>query len=196
MQIIENLYENLNSYSDQNNEDEITSSSVLLILSQNKGEFGINFIKRASFQGDAFSGHVAFPGGKRKKSDKSALDTAIRETKEEIGINILDYGEIVGSLDTVRPFTQSVSHFVVKPFVSILNDDVSFKKNYEVEDIFWVSIKHLVDDKNRTTREKIRDGVKIYDYVFNYDNYIIWGLTGRILNQFFEKTINIFESNF
>lgn len=195
MEILEKLTRNISSTEKKIDLDAV-SSAVLMILSKKNDEYGINFIKRTSFPGDAFSGHIAFPGGKRKKSDKSPLATAVRETKEEVGINICDCGEILGSLDTVKPFTRPVKHFVVKPYVAALIKDVEFKKNYEVEEIFWVSIKHLMDGKNRRIRTKKREGLKIYDYVFNYEDYIIWGLTGRILNQFFEKTSKTFELNF
>ncbi len=197
MKISKRLAKNLSSLKSEDDPHiDLVTSSVLMIISKKNNEYGINFIKRAAFPGDSFSGHVAFPGGKKKKSDTTPLDTALRETKEEVGIDIHDCGEVIGSLDTVKPFTESVRHFVVKPYVSILKKDVEFKKNYEVQEVFWVSIKHLINIENRTVREKTRDEIIIYDYVFNYNNYIIWGLTGRILNQFFERTGKIFESNF
>lgn len=177
-------------------QDTFITSAVLLIISEKNGRHGINFIRRASFFKDSFSGHVAFPGGKRKKTDRTVLDTAVRETREEVGIDILESGKILGSLDIVRPFTPSMREHVVKPYVSVLSKPVKFVKNYEVEEIFWVPIGHLADLKNRTTRVKMRDGKKTDDYVFNYDKYIIWGLTGRILNQFFEKTESIIDTIF
>lgn len=194
--INENLLKMLGPVDDQDFESKSVSSAVLMIISEKNGKYGINFIKRASFSNDSFSGHVAFPGGKRKKTDRTVLDTAVRETKEEIGVDILENGKILGSLDIVRPFTPSMRHHVVKPYVSFLKQNVKFTRNYEVEEIFWVPIEHLLNEDNRTIRVKTRDGRKIDDYVFQFDNYIIWGLTGRILNQFFDKTRSIFDTIF
>lgn len=178
------------------NEDGIISSAVLMIISKRDGNYGINFIKRAVFSNDSFSGQVAFPGGKRKKTDISVIDTAVRETIEEVGVDIRCHGEIIGELDIVKPFTPSMSHHVVKPFVSVLKSEVDFIKNYEVEEVFWVPLEHLLRAENRTTRIKIRNGREVNDYVYKFEKYIIWGLTGRILNQFFEKTEGIFNVNF
>ena len=167
-------------------------SSVLMILKEIDHQLGIYFIKRAEFPDDKFSGHVAFPGGKRIEGDFTPLDTAVRETFEEIGVDIINNGEILGNLDAVNPFTPSVSHYIVCPYVSILYEDVEFTKNYEVDDIFWVPILHLINPKNRDVRVRYRDGNEINDYIFKYENYIIWGLTGRILNQFFNKISTLF----
>ncbi|NIQ14134.1 MAG: NUDIX domain-containing protein [Candidatus Dadabacteria bacterium] len=170
----------------------VVLSSVLMMLSHKNDELGIYFIKRAEHPDDKFSGHIAFPGGKKKKIDNSLLDTAIRETIEEVDVDIVKSGEVLGKLDIVNPYTPSVSHYIVRPFVSILHEEVDFYKNYEVEDIFWIPISHLLDERNRNIRIRESEGEIINDYIFNYNQYIIWGLTGRILQQFLDKVSDIF----
>lgn len=160
-------------------------SSVLMILKEINNELGIYFIRRAEFPNDKFSGHIAFPGGKRKKTDINPLATAARETFEEIGVDINTKGEIIGKLDIVNPFTPEVSHFLVCPFVALMHENTEFTMNYEVDEIFWVPISHLYNGLNQDIRYRNRNGVELKDYIFRYKNYIIWGLTGRILNQFF-----------
>ena len=170
----------------------LLASAVLVMLCEQGEGHGIWFIKRTEYRDDAFSGHVAFPGGKKKQSDATLIDTAFREVGEELGFDAVKEAEILGEMDFVRPYTPSVRQYAVKPFVAMINDKVEFVPNYEVSEFFCVPVSHLVNPKNRDVRERKRDGKIIDDYVFAYRNYIIWGLTGRILDEFFRKTSRCF----
>ncbi len=167
-------------------------SAILLMLCERDGDCGIWFIRRTEYRKDVFSGHVAFPGGKKKQSDATLADTALREAGEELGFSAAAEVEILGEMDFVRPYTPLVRHYAVKPFVGIIGAEVEFVPNYEVSEFFCVPVSHLIDPRNRDTRERERDGRVINDYVFAYRNHIIWGLTGRILNEFFGKTSDCF----
>ncbi len=170
----------------------LLASAVLVMLCERGGDYGIWFIRRTEYRDDAFSGHVAFPGGKKKQSEATLVDTAFREAGEELGFDAGNEVEILGEMDFVRPYTPSVRRYAVKPFVATVGDEVEFVPNYEVSEFFWVPISHLIDPKNRDVRERKRDGRVINDYVFSYRNHIIWGLTGRILDEFFKKTSRCF----
>ena len=170
----------------------LLASAVLVMLCELGGDYGIWFIKRTEYMDDAFSGHVAFPGGKKKQSDATLVDTAFREAGEELGFDAAKEVEILGEMDFVRPYTPSVRQYAVKPFVSMIGGGVEFTPNYEVSEFFCVPVSHLVDPKNRDVRERKRDGKVIDDQVFAYRNHIIWGLTGRILDEFFRKTSGCF----
>ncbi|MCY4262715.1 MAG: CoA pyrophosphatase [Candidatus Dadabacteria bacterium] len=163
-------------------------SAVLLMLSEREGSHGIWFIRRTEYRKDIFSGHVAFPGGKKKQSDATLLDTAFREAGEELGFDTLKEVEILGEMDFMRPYTPSARRYAVKPFVGMVGSEVDFAPNYEVSEFFRVPVSHLLDPRNRNTRQRERDGTVLNDYVFTYRNHIIWGLTGRVLNEFFGKT--------
>lgn len=170
----------------------LLASAVLVMLCERGGDCGIWFIRRTEHRDDAFSGHVAFPGGKKKRSEATLVDTALREAGEELGFDAAREVEILGEMDFVRPYTPSVRQYAVKPFVAMINDKVEFVPNYEVSEFFCVPVSHLLNPKNRDVRERKRDGEIIDDYVFVYRNHIIWGLTGRILNEFFRKTSGSF----
>ncbi len=172
--------------------ERLLASAVLVMLCERGGDYGIWFIRRTEYRDDAFSGHVAFPGGKKKQREATLVDTAFREAGEELGFDAGNEVEILGEMDFVRPYTPSVRQYAVKPFVAMINDKVEFVPNYEVSEFFWVPISHLIDPKNRDVRERKRDGIVINDYVFSYRNHIIWGLTGRILDEFFKKTSRCF----
>ena len=171
---------------------DLLSSAVLVMLCERQKDYGIWFIRRTEYRDDAFSGHVAFPGGKKKKSDATLVDTALREAGEELGFDAAKEVEILGEMDFVRPYTPSVRQYAVKPFVAIIDGGVEFTPNYEVSEFFCVPVSHLIDPKNRDVRERKRDGVVIDDYVFAYRSHIIWGLTGRILDEFFRRTSGFF----
>ena len=172
--------------------EELIPSAVMVMLCERAGSCGIWFIRRTEYEGDAFSGHVAFPGGKKKRSDANLLETALREVTEELGFQVLDKGEVLGEMDFVRALTPSVRNYAVKPFVAIIDAEAEFSPNYEVSEFFEVPVSHLLDGKNRGVRKRMRDGLLIDDCVFSYENHIIWGLTGRILNEFFKKTSGFF----
>lgn len=171
---------------------DLLSSAVLVMLCERGGDYGIWFIKRTEYRDDAFSGHVAFAGGKKKQSDATLVDTALREAGEELGFDATKEVEILGEMDFVRPYTPSVRQYAVKPFVSMIGGGVEFTPNYEVSEFFWIPVSHLVNPKNRDVRERKRDGKVIDDQVFAYRNHIIWGLTGRILDEFFKRTSGCF----
>ena len=170
----------------------LLASAVLVMLCEQGGDYGMWFIRRTEYRNDAFSGHVAFPGGKKKQSDATLVDTALREAGEELGFDAEKEVEILGEMDFVRPYTPSVRQYAVKPFIATIGGEVKFSPNYEVSEFFCVPVSHLVDPKNRDTRKRERDGIVIDDYMFAYRNHIIWGLTGRILDEFFKRTSGCF----
>ena len=167
-------------------------SAVLLMLCERDRSHGIWFIRRTEYRKDIFSGHVAFPGGKKKQSDATLIDTALREAGEELGFDALGEVELLGEMDFVRPYTPSARQYAVKPFVGIIGSQVEFVPNYEVSEFFCVPVSHLLDPQNRDMRERERDGRVVNDYMFAYSNHIIWGLTGRVLNEFFGRTSDCF----
>ena len=170
----------------------LLASAVLVMICEQGEGYGIWFIKRTEYRNDAFSGHVAFPGGKKKQSDATLIDTALREVGEELGFDAGKKVEILGEMGFVRPYTPSVRQYAVKPFIAMIDGEEEFVPNYEVSEFFCVPVSHLVNPKNRDVRERKRDGKVIDDYVFAYRNHIIWGLTGRILDEFFKKTSGCF----
>ncbi|BAF23590.1 Os08g0376200, partial [Oryza sativa Japonica Group] len=129
------------------------------------------------------SGEVALPGGKAEEGDADDAATALREAKEEIGLD--------PSLVTV---VASLEHFlskhllVVVPIVGILSDIEAFKPVLnvdEVDDIFDVPLEMFLKDENRTSEEREKMGQTFTIHYFNYEKenqkYLIWGLTARIL---------------
>lgn len=174
-------------------EDDFVHAAVMMILRNDLEDLSMLFIKRPESDLDAFSGHMAFPGGKMKQDDESKLHTALRETREEIGVDIDVSGEVLGELDDVNPNNPRAANIIVTPYLSLLKEEVVIRPNLlEVEAAVWVPVKHLLDEKNATVRLRERKGRLVEDYVYNYDPYIIWGMTGRIVYQFLSFSSHIF----
>ena len=79
-------------------------AAVALILRETRGDdLELLFIKRAARADDPWSGQIAFPGGRHDATDASLEDTAVRETREEVGLELRRDGAIIGVLDELRP---------------------------------------------------------------------------------------------
>src|SRR5258705_7099093 len=108
------------------------------------GDEGIEalFIHRAVRAGDTWSGQIAFPGGRREPADFDLRATAIRETMEEIGVD-LSNAEPLGVLDDLYPRTPVLPPVLVRPFVFALTARPTIGVSPEVQDAFWVSFRAL-----------------------------------------------------
>lgn len=158
-------------------------ASVMIILRQTDS-CEMLFIKRPDNPADAFSGHIAFPGGKKKPSDRGLLDTAIRETYEEVGIDIRESALVAGKLDDTRPGNREAEFMIVTPYISVLTREVAvIPNNMEVDRHIWIPVMHLMDERNMRIRKKFRGGIEVNDYVYSYKDHIIWGMTGRIVRR-------------
>lgn len=152
-----------------------TLSSVLIIIHFTDYKPKIILTKRSSLL-KHHKNEISFPGGTFKETDLSLLNTALRETKEEIGLNIHS-NEIVGSFHTVRTLT---SNFAIIPFVTF-QDNLRKTKLLidEVSEVLDIPIFDLFNSLNNNFNYKNFSD----SYAFRYNSEIIWGATARILKQ-------------
>ena len=123
------------------------------------------------------AGEISFPGGKLDESDSDLLETALRETSEEIGLTITR-DQVVGQLNPVVTLN---SGFLILPFVSIVDKIPPLSANCEVEKIFHIPLESFLKTGARDpdpAHNIIQDM-----YTFEYQNQIIWGASARILKQ-------------
>ena len=174
-------------------EGDFVHAAVMMILSEGLEGLSMLFIKRPESDIDAFSGHMAFPGGKMMEGDESKLATAVRETLEEIGVDLYKNGRVIGELDDINPNNPRAINYIVTPYISIIKEEVSIIPNlYEVEAAVWIPVKHLKDERNFAVRWRERNGILVEDYVYSFEKYIIWGMTGRILHRFLSFSSHLF----
>ncbi|MBX3204804.1 MAG: CoA pyrophosphatase [Labilithrix sp.] len=140
------------------------------------------FIRRADHPTDPWSGHIAFPGGRRDPGDASLLETAIRETREEVGID-LSAGRLLGRLPDVPAFMRSNGGLVVTPFVFALSGDVPVVPNVEVATTLWVPVTTLARGEGKSRFNFDYEG-QSYDLPCMHldpGQHRLWGLTYRML---------------
>ena len=145
----------------------------------------ILFIKRAERAGDPWSGHLAFPGGRAEKRDVTLLDVAMRETAEEVGIDVRQGGRVLGRLATFRPLSARIPSVTVTPFVAVAPQDaVPRVQLTEVEAAFWMSLAELRKTEGSALFSlEGREGTREFP-AFPSPKGPIWGITERILSQF------------
>lgn len=122
-------------------------------------------------------GQISFPGGKSEKTDKSLVATALRETKEEIGINDKNV-EILGQLSQ----HVTITGFKITPFIGRIRMGFSTEiQTSEVSEIFEVPLSYLSNPRNFRVESVKWKGKKRFFYSIPYGPYYIWGATARIL---------------
>jgi len=142
------------------------------------------FIERAVYPGDPWSGQVAFPGGRRELLDHSLRETAVRETREELGFDIEDDGLILGRLDELPPLTPVLPPIVVRPYVAVVDADVSLALSDEVARAFWAPVDELCSPDASVNASVIVRGESRVVPCVSHAGYTIWGMTERIFRDF------------
>ena len=140
------------------------------------------FIKRAIAERDPWSGHVAFPGGRIEPGDDTLEDTAIRETQEELALD-LRQGQVLGRLDDLAPRGRSLPPIIVRPYVAVVAADVAFVPSREVAATFWVPLGILRDPNSQDEHVMTINGVRARFPAYRVEEHLVWGLTERIVRQ-------------
>ncbi len=163
-----------------------TSAAVALILQPREKDLHLLFIHRAHNPQDPWSGHMAFPGGRKNPGDDDLCETIHRETKEEVGIDLALHGEYLGRMAEL----QAMSHgrpidMTIVPFVYLISSEVKIKPApVEVQDTIWVPLEFLQQDQGQCREQSsIPDG-KTCVPALVYGGKTIWGLTYQMLREF------------
>ena len=161
-------------------------AAVALILRPGNAadDLELLLIRRATREGDPWSGQIGLPGGRLDPADPSLLDTAIRETREEVGLDLTAQGSVLGALDELRPRTPVLPPIIVSPFVLAIGSRAGVTPNHEVAAHRWVSLSALFAPATRVeTTVEVRD-LRMRVSAFQVDDFIVWGMTERILSTF------------
>lgn len=157
-------------------------SGVMLLLYPKNNELNIVFTQRKLYEG-VHSGQMSFPGGKKEEGDSTLIETALRETHEEIGVEPSAI-EVVGQLSElyIPP-----SNFLVWPTVGFSADSILFKPQAsEVEKVIEIPVSFFMDKQNINPQTEIKlfnnTRVTVPAYIFN--GHVIWGATAIMLSEF------------
>ena len=160
-------------------------AAVALVLLEGPDGLEILLIKRAERVDDPWSGQIALPGGRYEARDKDLEATAIRETREETGVD-LSNAEGLGALDDLYPRTTALPPVVVRPFVFTMARRPALVPSDEVQRAFWLSLVRLSEPGvHREVSMTLRGTVRVLPAYF-VDEEMIWGMTERILTSFFD----------
>jgi 8-oxo-dGTP pyrophosphatase MutT (NUDIX family) len=163
-------------------------AGVVMVVREGADGAELLFIQRATRDGDPWSGHMAFPGGRRQPGDPDVVYTALREAREEVGIDLFTAGEVIGRLDELRAVPRHRPlDLVITPVVCALREPVRLELDArEVESAVWIPLSFFRRPEARAVHRRTRDGLEADYPAYRYADYTVWGLTHHILNGFLE----------
>jgi 8-oxo-dGTP pyrophosphatase MutT (NUDIX family) len=164
-------------------------AAVAMVLRESEDGPEVLFIERARREGDPWSGHMAFPGGRIDPGDAHANGAAVRETLEEVGVDLAG-AELLGQLDDLRGRHAAAPDraLVISGFVYHAIDPAPLRPNFEVEHAFWFPLRELLEPGRHVDYAVERDTTHLFPGILvgEPDRHIVWGLTYRFLEVFFE----------
>lgn len=140
-------------------------------------------IQRAERPGDHWSGHMAFPGGRADPTDADLLTTAIRETREEVGLDLKAHARLLGPLDEVFP--RNKTGLIVSPYVFELTQPAALVPNHEVAEALWARVDPLISGASDTEYPLEYLGNQVRFPAYKVDDKIVWGMTYFVLRGLF-----------
>jgi len=160
----------------------LSRAAVALILRDSADGIELLFIRRAEHPLDPWSGQMAFPGGRAEAGDEDLLATAVRETAEEIGLDLAWAAEPLGALDELRAMARMRSmDLSILPFVFQLVTPAALHLSGEVRSVHWLSLGALLGGDLSSTMDYAHEGQSLQFPCIRVDEVVIWGLTYRML---------------
>lgn len=161
-------------------------AAVAIVLRDAGDDMELLLIRRAQRDGDPWSGQIGLPGGRWSAGDASLEETALRETAEEVGLDLRAHGRVLGALDELRPRTPVLPPIIVRPYVAAVHEAPELVLSDEVAACRWVRVGQLFAPEARiVTTVRVRD-LQLQVDAFRLGDFTIWGMTERILSTFGE----------
>ena len=163
-------------------------AAVAVLLREGRSGPEVFFIRRADHPDDPWSGHMAFPGGRRDAADLTLLDTAIRETHEEVGLDLSREAEHIGQLDDLQAISGGKpQETLIRPFVFEVHRESPIQVDHtEVAEVLWTPLLPLYRGEVDTVRPYRWHGKQIDFPAYDVDGRVVWGLTYRMLHSLFQ----------
>ena len=159
-------------------------AAVAIMVREGQEATELLMIRRATREGDPWSGHMGFPGGRRDPEDHSNFSCALRETEEELGVDLSEWGAPLGELSDINTgWRKDRPQMLVTPFIYSVSELPELTPNDEVDDVVWVPLHFLMDEGNREPLEWEWKGQKMETDSYLYDCYRIWGLSLMMIDE-------------
>lgn len=164
-------------------------AAVALLLQSRAEDLHLLFIHRAHHPRDPWSGHMAFPGGRKNPEDADLCITIHREVKEEVGIDLASQGEYLGRMAELQAMSRGrLVNMTVTPFIYLISPEAELQPDRaEVQDTIWVPMEFILQDVSESlVHQPITDDITIEVPALLYGGKTIWGMTYRMLREFLE----------
>lgn len=155
-------------------------AAVAALLRFDREAPDVLLMKRAFRDGDRWSGQVSFPGGREERRDPDLLSTAVRETREEVGLDLARTARLLGRLEPLRPV--SGGGVVVAPFVFARTREEPVALGDEAVSTFWLPLDRAVSGELDDVYHYRKGDVDLPFPCWRYLDQVVWGLTYRMLN--------------
>ena len=160
-------------------------AAVALVLHADGPDLLALLIQRAERRGDPWSGQVAFPGG-RAEPGETLVETAVRETSEEVGLDLAAGAELLGGLDEIQAVGRSRPlGLSIQPWVfGMRGVPGPLRCSEEVASAHWLRLRDLLDPAREVPYPYEFEGRTLELPSVRLEGLVVWGLTYRMLRTF------------
>ena len=156
---------------------DLTLAGVMVLLFQREEEYTVILNRRTRTVGH-HKGEISFPGGRMEAGDEGLLDTALRETFEEMGIS-REKIQVLGRIDDM----QTKTGYMIRPFVGVIDYPYNYKlSNEEVEEVLELPVADLFSPEYQRDEIHIAGKKQAKAAVYVYEGNVVFGATARILH--------------
>jgi 8-oxo-dGTP pyrophosphatase MutT (NUDIX family) len=155
------------------------AAAVMILLRDGSRGLEVLLAERKKREGDPWSGQIGLPGGRHHPEDGTLLNTALRETQEEVGLDLEGRAEVLGHMPPRAPGNKP--ELLVVPFVALLMEPMEPVAGPEMTSVFWVPLEDLGPTQGKSLVPTILGELNVPSFL--PEGRLIWGFTYRILEE-------------
>ncbi len=166
-------------------EGERVAAVAILLRAEEAGDVEVLLMRRAVRSEDRWSGQIGLPGGHRESADVDLLSTAVRETREEVGVDLATHAEPLGRIDAVRAKARGrVLSMSIVPFVFRVTGTIELVMGPEADEAFWFPLHSAKAGELDSSHTYRGPQANFHMPAWDFEGRVVWGLTYEILASF------------